>query len=325
MKLVVIETVEECEGLLDEWAGLCAPGASRIFTSPWWSIGAWRHFSDLGRPLLMTARSAAGQLQAALPLTSTRDGASWAGSPLGDEHDMLLHPDVDHVGVARELVAEARRMFGSLRLTEIRAGGVLATCGSVSRGCPAPLLPLQPSNPEFGTLACIPGWSRTRRRGLRSRRAMLEELGELRFERSETPQALSDIVPSFVAARLASWTARERLAELPTVDRHAQFPAFLVEATSGLASAGLCHIDRLILNDAPIAQALYFRLATSSLLYMSTYQMELARYSPSHLLLAESASAALDEGRTVIEMGRGDEPYKFDHGAIVNYLEDVDL
>jgi CelD/BcsL family acetyltransferase involved in cellulose biosynthesis len=49
----------------------------------------------------------------------------------------------------------------------------------------------------------------------------------------------------------------------------------------------------------------------------------MARYGPSHLLLAEVAAAAFTEGVRVIELGRGDEPYKFDLGAQQRYLRDL--
>ena len=82
---------------------------------------------------------------------------------------------------------------------------------------------------------------------------------------------------------------------------------------------------RLLLEGEPVAQALYFRTARSDLLYMSTYDPAMARYSPSHLLLAEAAQCAIANGVGVIELGRGDEPYKFALGAEPRHLRDVVL
>lgn len=56
---------------------------------------------------------------------------------------------------------------------------------------------------------------------------------------------------------------------------------------------------------------------------MSTYRPDVTRYGPSHLLLAEIAAAAVAEGVRIIELGRGDEPYKFDLGAERRYLCDL--
>jgi CelD/BcsL family acetyltransferase involved in cellulose biosynthesis len=63
----------------------------------------------------------------------------------------------------------------------------------------------------------------------------------------------------------------------------------------------------------------------ADLLYMSTYQPTVAQFSPSHLLLAEIARMAVAEGVRVIELGRGDEPYKFSLGARPRYLREVIL
>lgn len=56
---------------------------------------------------------------------------------------------------------------------------------------------------------------------------------------------------------------------------------------------------------------------------MSAFDPELAVYCPSHLLLAEAAANAVADGVDMIEMGRGDEPYKFDLGASRRYLRDL--
>ncbi|MGH4009705.1 MAG: GNAT family N-acetyltransferase, partial [Pseudonocardiaceae bacterium] len=63
----------------------------------------------------------------------------------------------------------------------------------------------------------------------------------------------------------------------------------------------------------------------ADLLYMSTYQPSAARYSPSYLLLAQAAQMAVAEGVRVLELGRGDEPYKFSLGAQSRHLRNVAL
>jgi CelD/BcsL family acetyltransferase involved in cellulose biosynthesis len=109
------------------------------------------------------------------------------------------------------------------------------------------------------------------------------------------------------------------------MDSHPNFPQFLVEVTSNLAAGERCYLTRLLFEERPIAQALYFRTEGADLLYMSTYDERFAEYSPSHLLLAATAEAAVRGGTRVIEMGRGDEPYKFAHGATRRFLQDVAL
>lgn len=325
MKSGVLGDLAACEELLPGWSRLAAPGASLIFTSAWWALAAWRHFPDLGQPRLVAAWSDAGELAGVLPLTACGDCVTWAGSPLGDEHDVHVDRRVDRLAIGRELVVAAVGELGKLRLTDARPGGTVARLGVTALGCPAPILPLTSPDRAFGELACVPGWSRGRRRGLRSRRDMLREIGTLRLERVSDPDALAAAVHTFARTRLASWADRARYDELPEIDRHQNFPSFIAEVGSELARTGRCHLDRLLLDESPVAQGLYFRTDSAYLLYMSTYEPRFARYSPSHLLLAASAEVGIGEGVTTIELGRGDEAYKFDHGAIPRHLEDVDL
>jgi len=116
-------------------------------------------------------------------------------------------------------------------------------------------------------------------------------------------------------SRLAAWEQRGRLSELPVMDRHPHFPELLADAGSRLATEGRCLLACLRLDEEPIAQALYFRSPGADLLYMSTYQPTMAQYSPSHVLLSEAVLVAVAEGVRTLELGRGDEEYKFARGV----------
>lgn len=178
---------------------------------------------------------------------------------------------------------------------------------------------------DFGALGCLPGWSRKQRRTLRSARRRLEESGTVTVQRLTNQATLTTTLPAFARIRLASWAARGRLRELPVMDRHPAFPEFLAEAGSSLAAEGRCLLIRLNLDGEPLAQALFFRALGADLLYMSTYQPAAARYSPSHLLLAEASHLAVAGGVRVLELGRGDEPYKFSLGAHSRHLRNIIL
>ncbi|MGH3627322.1 MAG: GNAT family N-acetyltransferase [Sciscionella sp.] len=173
------------------------------------------------------------------------------------------------------------------------------------------------------SLNAPPGGSPQRRRGLTRRRGALNALGTVAVDRVTIPERLRDEVPRFVADRLNQWRQRGRLHELPAADRHPRFGEFLATAAAALASRGQCFLNRLLLDGRPLARGLYFRTGRTDLLYMSTYVLDYAKYSPSHLLLLDSAEIAMREGITTIELGRGDEQYKFDLGAESRYLRDV--
>lgn len=326
-RVIVLRSVDEAQHVAQEWARLHTGGASDIFTSPAWCLASWRALPDLGRPLLLIALDGAGVLLGALPLTKGPLGPTWAASPLGDEHDLRVRRDQPLQGVVSALLRSVPRVseLDKTMLTDVRPGGLLAGTATSRRGCPAPVVHLNDPDPEFGALGCLPGWSRKRRRALRSARRRLAESGNVTVQRLADQASLAAVLPAFARTRLASWAVRGRLAELPVMDRHPGFPEFLAGVGSSLAAQGQCLLARLNLDGDPLAQALFFRFPGADLLYMSTYQPTAARYSPSQLLLAEATQMAVADGVRVLELGRGDEPYKFTLGARTRYLLNVVL
>lgn len=325
LAIVIADTVPKAEALAPQWQQLPASGASSIYTSPAWCLAAWRNFPDLGPPRLVAVGSGE-TLIGVMPLTAGSDSLSWAGWPLGDEHDARIPTGHRGDEVAAALLCGAASVShgcATPELKDVRSGGVLTHAVASRRGCPAPILQLRDPDADFGPIACVPGWSRDRRRGLRSARRRLAKTGTVAFERITDPDRLARALPPFVKARLAAWRHRCRLDELPTMDRHINFPDFLADVGRRLGSSGQCYLAVLRLDGEPIAQSLLFRTPDADLLYMSTYQPEMGRYGPSHLLLSEIASAAVTDGRRIIELGRGDEPYKFDLGAEQRHLRNL--
>lgn len=325
--VIALGSLDEAQDAASEWGRLHAEGASDIFTSPAWCLAGWRAFPDLGAPLLLIATDSAGVFLGALPLTNGPIGPRWAASPLGDEHDVRARCGQPSQGVVLALLQSVSRVAGGGEavLADVRPGGVLTGAAVNRRGCPAPVVQLDDPDEEFGALACLPGWSRERRRTLRSAWRRLERSGNLTVVRVTDPVSLAAALPVFARSRLASWAHRGRLAELPAMDRHLRFPEFLADVGSGLAAQRRCLLVRLDLDGESLAQGLFFRSPGADLLYMSTYEHMVAQFSPSHLLLAEAARMAVAEGVRVIELGRGDEPYKFALGAQPRYLRDVCL
>ncbi|MGH3925636.1 MAG: GNAT family N-acetyltransferase, partial [Pseudonocardiaceae bacterium] len=259
IRVIALRSVDEAQDVAQEWARLHAGGASDIFTSPEWCLAGWRAFPDLGTPLLLIALDGAGVLLGALPLTNGQLGPTWAASPLGDEHDVQVRRDQPSQGVVSALlrsVASAAEA-GNATLTDVRPGGLLVRAATSRRGCSAPVVHLNDPDPEFGALGCLPGWSRKRRRMLRSARRWLEGSGRITVQRLADRSSLAASLPAFARTRLTAWTARGRLAELPFMDRHPGFPEFLADAASSLAAQGRCLLGRLNRDGEPLAQALF--------------------------------------------------------------------
>jgi CelD/BcsL family acetyltransferase involved in cellulose biosynthesis len=327
IRVIALGSLNDAQDVAGEWGRLHAEGTSDIFTSPAWCLAGWRAFPNLGTPLLLIATDSAGVFLGALPLTSGPHGLRWAASPLGDEHDVRVRRDWPTREVVSALVRAVMRAVGGCKavLADVRPDGVLTGVIETRRGCPAPVVQLDDPDEEFGALACLPGWSRERRRTLRSARRRLELSGQLTVAFITDQSSLAAALPAFARTRLVSWAARGRLAELPAMDRHPRFPEFLADVGRGLAVEGRCLLARLDLDGESLAEGLFFRSPGVDLLYMSSYQSTAARFGPSHLLLAEAARMAVTEGVRVVELGRGDEPYKFALGAQPRYLRDAIL
>lgn len=322
---VTFTTVKDARSVAELWDSMTeADSASSIYTSSAWCLAAWRHLPHLGSPLLL-GEVAGRRLVGVLPLTAGPEGITWAGSPLGDEHDVLISGRERRRTVIALLNA-AREEAGSdtsVHLQHVRPGGLLTDVVTGTPGCPSPVIALQSADPGFGALACMPGWSHNRRKKLRRARRQLSDRGRLTYHRVTAPAEVAAALPHFVTARRTSWEQRGRVHELPAIDLHHRFPTFIADAGGELAKRGRCFLAVLSLDGTPIAQALMFRTASALLLYMSTYEPYFARYSPSHLLLSEIAAQAVGAGVRTLELGRGDEPYKFDLGAVPRQLRDL--
>jgi CelD/BcsL family acetyltransferase involved in cellulose biosynthesis len=314
--------------VVPQWERLSAGGASSIYTSPAWCLAAWRHFPRLGSPFLLTVMDEDGRLTGLLPLTKNERGLFCAGSPLGDEHDLRTGHSPQGRQAISVLVDELKRQHQDgvpVLLSDLRPGGILARNAPTRPGCPAPILQLRDPDCESGRLARLPGWSRKRLKSLQRAHRRLAELGPVTLILERDPETLRSLLPVFVKTRLAAWQHRDRLDELPEMDRHPCLPAFIKDVGQTLAKKNRCFLAQLLVNEHPVAQALYFQTDRTALLYMTTYEPEAAKYSPSHLLFSAVAGEATREGFRVIELGRGDEAYKFDLGAQPRYLRELTL
>lgn len=326
-EVVVVRDVRQAEALASAWRACRAAGASEIFTAPEWCLPAWRLFPELGAPRLYVARNRHGDIVGAVPLTESTGGITFAGTPLGDEHDFRVLPGHGSRTVARALAEAVLEDAPATHLTDVRPGGVLASVAAETHpGTPSPVIRLHhPADPQFGALSYVPGWSTSRRKSLHRLRRRLAEQGQITFTTVSDAGTVSTLVPHILQCRLDAWRQRGRLLELPELDRNPVCGDFLGHVGAQLAAMGKFFVAQLCVNTTPIAQNLCFRASDSVLIYMTAFDPQYGRFSPSHLLLADLAHHCRSEGTHVLEYGRGDEPYKFSHGAEDRHLCNVTL
>ncbi|MET9087200.1 GNAT family N-acetyltransferase [Streptomyces sp. NPDC004237] len=289
-----------------------APDAPTEFSSAEWATAAWEHLPQLGDPAVLLAEDTSGWC--ALALTSRCDGAreqlTFAGAPLGDEHDVAHSPGADLNRLLLALVNACERLTESSRhLVELSA---LAENGLLIRELtrrpkrwrlqrePAPVI-----HADQVSVAAS---------GHRRRVRHLERVGAVSFGTVEGESLTSDEVEGFVARRLRSWSERGRIDELPSVERLPGFPRFMGAAVGSLAHRGRAQLRVLEVDGVRAAESLHLGPARAPLMYMISYAARFAPYSPGRVLF-ERTLLGLGDSVPRLSTGRGDELYKLAAGA----------
>jgi CelD/BcsL family acetyltransferase involved in cellulose biosynthesis len=74
-------------------------------------------------------------------------------------------------------------------------------------------------------------------------------------------------------------------------------------------------LSRLTVDGRPIAWELLFKVGETLSDFLTTYDLDFAAYSPGQLIFVETVRYAIARGARRLEMGRGDQDYKFWFGA----------
>jgi CelD/BcsL family acetyltransferase involved in cellulose biosynthesis len=324
--------------LLASWDRLTSASVADVYTSRWWSTAAWQELPDLGSGSVV-ALYEDEELVAMVPLTVREEhGGSRLiapGSPLGDSFDVrtrpgsLLTPSLSALllrgllnaageGGVVELKNVRRDSILCALLTQVRPLLQTGTSWELLEGTPTAALPLG-SGPRSATHAL----SSHRRRNLNSRRRRLATQGHLRLSTEARTDLLMEAIPGFLRLRLARWTQRNRIDELPDIERHPAIDRFLQHLVH--AARGSCLLVRLHLDDRELSAALCFRHRRSFTYYMSTYDPAFAAYGPGLITIFLLAEQLASEGYQEVDLGRGDEAYKLAHGARVERMLDFQL
>jgi CelD/BcsL family acetyltransferase involved in cellulose biosynthesis len=133
----------------------------------------------------------------------------------------------------------------------------------------------------------------------RKRRRFVAEFGEI------------EVIPHGVEA-IDMFCAMHRTSQGPKgMFMTGEMQSFFVDL---LATAGAT-IHTLVCDGIPRANAFGFETDSGYFYYNSAYDMDAAMASPGIVLLASLIEAQIERGATVLDFLKGDERYKFKHGA----------
>jgi CelD/BcsL family acetyltransferase involved in cellulose biosynthesis len=294
----------------DDWAALTARPPASLTGSPSWLEAALASTHRGMKPLLLTTETDQG-LIGLLPLAVDESGpvpaARFVGAPYNDLSDILTRPG--HEVEAATAILEAIRSLVargfSVTLHSVDPEGVLA---SVDAGLgvfdwsperPAPTVTLDRD------LEDVVSGRRRRTWGNRLRR--LEKGHTVEFRAIEGLPVRAAL-PGFDRLRELRRVATGRPPERP--------PVILVdEAVKRLASEGAIVFMDMLIDGMPVARDLYLVDSPIALMWLRGLDPAWQSFPCGHLLLCWTARHLRGEGYEVLDMGRGDEPYKFIFGA----------
>lgn len=331
MDCTILTAEPAVAALVPEWRALwTGHPAANPFHHPAW-VTAWgdqRTAAGL-RWRCVVGRTRQGDLAGVLPLVRTPDGViRFAGYDLHDIAAALALRDVltpfwrEALQLVRELdgpgPVELPTIAGPDRTAIQRAGYRVRETG-VDPGAAITL----PSS--WDTYRA--GLSGDVRRKIRARRRNLEQRhGPVRLDTLDKRPALAQAVAGLWAMREDAWRRRGRYQQLAAASRGPGMARLLDALATRGAGDGLPLVARLVAGDTAVAAALLLAGGGGRVwYYLCTYDPTYAAYGPGVMLLTECVRYCHGRGLAVLDLGRGDEPYKFTAGAVRFTLTDIAL
>ncbi|HEX8205420.1 MAG TPA: GNAT family N-acetyltransferase [Solirubrobacteraceae bacterium] len=292
------------------WESLTARPPASLSGSYAWVAAAFETVHPAGRPILFTAE-ARGRLAGLLPLAlyEHRDGATvrFAAAPRNDLSDLLVLPgDAANAGAAivAALARAARSRGWAVELDAVDPGGVLASIDSNEDlswgpGDPSPFVDLKGDWQSAASPRRLRRWRRARQQLCARHHVEVRRVVGSDVDRHQD---------EFARLRDARLTAKGRQVGLPQ-------PAFLRRVIRELGARGRAEFMQLVIDGETVACDLYLVERPFAMIWLRGLHPSWARFPCGHLLLRASAEALADDGFTTLDLGRGDEPYKYLFGA----------
>jgi CelD/BcsL family acetyltransferase involved in cellulose biosynthesis len=301
---------------LEAWDALSARAPATLTGSRAWVRAAFEVLHPRAAPHVIVAErdgALVGIVSLAVERSASGPVARIAGDPLNDLADALVaagQPDAP-AAIARSLEDLTRRGV-SIELNELDPAGVLVAALDVKRGRPfafedagdAPTVALDAASE-------LPA---ARRRDLDRLLRRLRERHEVRFEWTRgggVAAALGDLL----RLRAERFSAVGRTSELPPIEREPGFERFLTRMADELGATSRAAVATLLIDGAAAARDLYLLDGGVAMLFMRGLSPAWQRSSGGHLLLRWCIEELTREGFATLDLGRGDETYKYMFGA----------
>ncbi len=318
MQVREIDTFTEFEALRSDWDAAFAldPHAAVFMSWPW--MRGWIDVTPHPWTVLAVRENDRSPFVAFLPISlrGSRNAlridhlreVHMAGEPTADYSGFLAQPASQN----ESLKALAQHLFSDmawerLRFEELNDPRLPEFLSHVPAGCivvehqgtPCPRMPLPTTWDEL-----VQGLSYSTRQSLRKRMRRAEsEFRLTRFDGQHDERQIDALI------QLALRRTREQ--PDPHIWR-------LHSMLRQCAAAGLAHMVMLWKDQTPVAgvASLINRKSNSMGLYVTAFDESFSEFSPGRVAVALSIRDALDMGMREYDFLRGEEPYKFQLGAV---------
>lgn len=321
----VIADRAEMMRLGEEWSDLADSSPGSLFVTPEW-VQAW--LATIGQdvqPRIVTARARNDRtkdasLVALWPLGLRRTNAGPVGitvlEPLGETlaSGDRLDPLTAGPGMEQELIRRVREVaqshcdlvhWGELRSTGRMAHALRAESGSIAlRTVQTRVLPRADLPATYDEFTARLG-KKLRGHVRRQEQIALQQHG-LCWRLNDEGATLASAVQQFAELHQKCWRYRGKNGNLA----ESRFLAFIQAFTESAWRRGWLRLHRLCAGERTVAALLAFHHNGCAYYYQSGWDPSIAKLSPGSLCVARAVRTAIEEGITLFDFLRGDEPYK---------------
>jgi CelD/BcsL family acetyltransferase involved in cellulose biosynthesis len=315
----VLDTLDAVEPTIAEWDQL-AVQASRPYCAPAWLLPWWRHVAPEGAKLAVVIVREGARLIGVAPFwAQRRKPGLWDYSLLGTDIASRIEPLAERGATAEAATAVAAALTDTdphpdlVRLEGLPAGSEWpAHLVSAWPGRRRPWLHKRPSTGaptvalRAGDLdAWLAGRSANFRQQMRRARRKLEKQGAV-FRVSESADDLESDLAEFARLHHARWDWRGGSESLPPGAE-----AMLREAGAALLGEGRFQLASIEMDGKVVNSQLFVAAGREISYWNGGFDDAYARYKPSYVGLVDAIGHALDRGDARLDLGPGEQDYKY--------------